>query len=275
MRFSCRASWILGLALSAGATLLVAASVAADPADTAAQPQSKTAVDLFDAMKSGQVDVKYIPRDSREGQLLVTNKTDQPLTVKLPDAFAAIPVLAQAAAGAGGNGNRKSYNNSNGGQNQGVGGGGGMGMGGGGGQMGGGAFDVAPEKVAKIKVETVCLEHGKKEPTARVPYELVPIESFTSDARVQELCKLLGTGKIDQRAAQAAAWHLANGMSWEDLLNKKIHHLIGGDEAYFSETEILDAMKITDQALKLADARPANLSAAPSSSTTATSNGRN
>ncbi len=278
MRFSCRASWILGLALSAGATLLVAASFAAGPADNAAPPQDKPAVALFDAMKSGQVDVKFIPRDSREGQLLVTNKTDQPLTVKLPDAFAAIPVLAQAAAGAGGNGNRKSYNGGGNNQNQGVGGGGGMGMGGGGGQMGGGAFNVAPEKVAKIKIETVCLEHGKKEPNARVPYEVVPIETFTSDARVQELCKLVGTGQVDQRAAQAAAWHLANGMSWEDLLNKKIHHLIGGDEAYFTEAEILDAMKITDQAMKLADARPAS-STAPSPtgavSTTAASNGRN
>ena len=53
-------------------------------------------------------------------------------------------------------------------------GGGGMmgGMGGGGMGMGGGMFNVAPEKVGKFKVPTVCLEHGKHDPTPRVTYEI-------------------------------------------------------------------------------------------------------
>ncbi len=118
-------------------------------------------------MKSGEIAVKFIAHNSCEGQLLITNKADQPLSVKLPDAFAAVPVLAQAVnAPAGNNGNHKSYNNNNNNnQNQGLGGGGG-GIGGGGYGGGGGAFDVPPEKTAKIKLETVCLEHGKKEPNA-------------------------------------------------------------------------------------------------------------
>ena len=274
MTARCRANWVLGFALLTGAMLPTMASRAAGPADAdaAAQPPGKAAVDLFDAMKSGQV----------EGEIHSTRLARRPDSGDQQDRPTAHRQTARCVCGhpcarpsrgrAGGNNNRRN-NNTGGNQNQGVGGGGGYG-GGGGGQMGGGAFDVAPEKVAKIKVETVCLEHGKKEPNARVPYELVPIERFTSDARVQELCKLLGTGQLDQRAAQAAAWHLANQMSWEDLLNKKIHHLIGGDEAYFTETEILDAMKITDQALKLADGRSTNSAAAPAS-TTAASNGRN
>ena len=45
---------------------------------------------------------------------------------------------------------------------------------------GGGLFNVPAEKVGKIKVVTVCLEHGKIEPNSRVVYELRPIESFTS-----------------------------------------------------------------------------------------------
>jgi hypothetical protein len=225
-------------------------------------------------MKNGEIAVKYIAHNSREGQLLVTNKSDQPFTVKLPDAFAAVPVLAQAVnAAAGNNGGRKSYNNNNNNnnQNQGLGGGGLGGGSYGGGFGGGGAFDVAPEKTAKIKLETVCLEHGKKEPNSRVPYEIRPIDSFTRDANVQELCKLLGTGQLSQRAAQAAAWHLANHMTWEQLMDKKIHHLIGGDEVYFTREEILAAMQITDRAMKAAEARGSGSSAThlPSASSSA------
>jgi hypothetical protein len=238
--------------------------------------QDKATIDLFDGMKSGEISVKYIAHNSGEGQLLVTNKGDQPLTVKLPDAFAAVPVLAQAVNGAGNgaanNGARKSYNNNNNNnQNQGLGGGGFGGGGGYGGGLGGGAFDVPPEKTAKVRLETVCLEHGKKEPNPRVPYEIRPIDTFTSDANVQELCKLLGTGQISHRAAQAAAWHLANHMSWEQLMDKRVHHLIGGDENYFTREEILAAMQITDRAMKAAEARAAGSSAttSPSVSTSA------
>ena len=237
----------------------------AKPSDKQTPPEKQT-VDLFDGMKSGQLAVKFIPHDSTQGQLLVTNKTDQPLTVKLPDAMAAVPVLAQAAGAGAANGgaNRQRTNNN---QNQGVGAGGGGGIGGAVG--GGGAFDVAPEKTAKIKLPLVCLEHGKKEPSAHVPYQIEPIDAFTSDANVQALVKLLGTGDISQRTAQAAAWHFANGMTWEELADKKIHHLIGGDEQYFSTEEILTAMKVADRAMKLADAHPASSSssAQPATST--------
>ena len=81
-----------------------------------------------------------------------------------------------------------------------------------------------------------------------MPYEIRPIETFTSDPKVQELCKLVGTGEVNQRAAQAAAWHLANHMTWEQLIDKKIHHLLGGDEIYFTQADIRVAMQITDRA---------------------------
>jgi hypothetical protein len=306
--------WAGAIALAVAVALPWASSKAAEPGDTshgaAVKSPDKTAVDkaaadktaidktaidktaadkrsvnLFDAMKSGDIQVKYIAHNSKEGQLLVTNNTDVPLTVKLPDAFAAVPVLAQAA---GGGGTKKSYGGGGGGggQNQGVGGGGGGGLGGGGGGGGrgggGGAFDVAPEKVAKIKIDTVCLEHGKKEPAPNVPYEIRPIETFTSDASVQELCKMLATGQINQRAAQAAAWHLANHMTWEQLLDKKIHHLIGGNEAYFTPEEIRVAMQLTDRAMKSAETREAkssststSQSASSSQSTSSSSAGKN
>jgi hypothetical protein len=37
-----------------------------------------------------------------------------------------------------------------------------------------------------------------------VPYEIEPITTYTSDPNVQELCKLVGTGEVSQRAAQSA-----------------------------------------------------------------------
>jgi hypothetical protein len=280
--------WAGGLALAVAVALPLASSKAAPSEKTGAAAKSsdkpaapdKKLVNLFDAMKSGDIDVKFIAKNSREGQLLVTNKTDQPLTVKLPDAFAAVPVLAQVGGGGAGGGTRKSSSGNNNSQNQGVGGGGGGlggGIGGGGGGRGGGgggAFDVAPEKVAKVKLDTVCLEHGKKEPSASVPYEIRPIDTFTSDPKVQELCKLLGTGELSQHAAQAAAWHLANHMTWEQLTDKKTHHLLGGDEIYFSAADIRAAMQIADRAIKLADARESDSKSKPSPGTTAESSGK-
>ena len=273
-------SFVLALAIAVALPLTL--SHAAQPnekgADAAAQSPDKslfgkTPVDLFDAMKSGDVEVKYIAKNSREGQLLVENNTGLPLTVKLPDAFVALPVLAQAAAAGGGNRNRSGGNNN---QNQSVGGGGGLGGGGNrGGVGGGGAFNIAAEKAAEFNVDTVCLEHGKKEPNAHVPYEVRPIETFTSDANVQELCKMVGAGNIDQRAAQAAAWHLANHMTWEQLIGKKIHHLLGGDEAYFTEAEIRTAMQLTDRAMKAAEARQSEGSTTSALDTAKVSSGQN
>lgn len=143
----------------------------------------------------------------------ITNKTKQPLTVRLPEAFAGVPVLAQC----------NSNNNNNQNQNQGT--GGGFGGGGGGWFLAAAAVVAArvaassmvpAEKMAQLKVATVCLEHGKKPPRAGIAYEIKPIESFTGKAEVQELCKLMGQGHYSsQRAAQAATFgHLANGMSW-------------------------------------------------------------
>ena len=156
MTSALRVNWACCLALAAA--LPLASSRAADrtdkASDTAAKSSDKAttdkpAVDLFDAMKSGDVEVKYVAKNSREGQLLVKNNTDQPLTVKLPEAFAAVPVLAQAAVAAGGGnrGSRNSYGggNKNNNQNQGTGGGGLGGIGGGAGG-GGRRFQRRPRK---------------------------------------------------------------------------------------------------------------------------------
>ncbi len=237
----------------------------AENSKTSATKTPAESIDLFAGMESGDLQVKFIPKNDREASLVIQNKTNQPLSVVLPDAFVGSPVLAQAApAGGTTPRNRTTTNNSNNNnQNQNVGGGGG-GFGGGGGGFGGGGggFNVAPEAVGKLKVAIVCLEHGKQDPAAHIPYEIRPVETFSKDPQVKELLTMLGTGKLDQRAAQAAAWHFANGMSWDELAAKKIHHLGGRpDEQYFSPGEIQQAMRIASQVVLLAkDLPPADAS---------------
>ena len=224
-------------------------SAAAAPA---AQSDSANAVDLFAAIDKGQVDVKVIPKDSSQLRVMIENKTDQPLTVKLPDAFAAVPILAQNAAGGG----AKKNNNNN--QNQGMGGGmGGGGMGGmGGGGMGmGGMMNIAPEKVGQLKVSTVCLDHGKGEPRAAIPYTIKPLDDYTTQPGVQEVCEMLGKGQVNQRVAQVCAWHLNSGLSWEKLASKQLRFADGSTRPYFSPQEIQAAMQVTAVALQLADQR--------------------
>jgi hypothetical protein len=212
------------------------------------QPGDKT-VDMFEAIENGDIAVQLIPKDSTQCRVLIRNKTDQPLNVKLPEAFAGVPALAQAGAGKSSSSSGKSNTQ------QTTGGGmGGMGMGGG---MGGGMgmFNVPPEHVGQFKVATVCLEHGKSEPRAAVPYEIKRLESFTAKPGVREVCEMLAGGRINQRAAQAAAWHLNNGMSWQELASKRLRFANGTSQPYFSPQEIQSGMSLASAAARLAAER--------------------
>ena len=219
-------------------------------------------VEMFEAIEKGDIAVKLIPKDSTLCRVLIENKTDKPLNVKLPATFAGVPALAQfggGGMGGRGGGNRGGGGMGGGGQNQSMGGGmGGGGMGGGGmGGMGGGGgmFNVPPEKVGQLKVTTVCLEHGKDEPRAAIPYEIKPLESVTTKAGVEELCQSLGNGQLNQRAAQVAAWHLNNDMSWQELAAKRFSFANGTSRPYFSSAEIQGGMRIAATAKMMAEQR--------------------
>jgi hypothetical protein len=266
----------LGLALAVVfvSGLLVAAGPARKAADADPTKTAQT-VEMFSAIKDGLLEVQLVPKDATQCRVVFRNKTDKPLSVKLPEAFAGVPVLAQRAVGApgggglggrggrgaGGYGGRSSYGGYGGGGygNQGFGGGmggyGGYGgMGGMGGMMGG-FFNVAPEKVGHMNVPIVCLEHGKHDPKPTVKYAIRPIEEFTDKPGVREVCSLLGTGTLPQRVAQVAAWHLNNGMSWEQLAAKQYHFANGTRRPYFSPNEIKAAMQLVTVATNLAEQR--------------------
>jgi hypothetical protein len=243
----------LGLAIAVGLWPMLL-SAADRGAKSAAASQAAETVDMFAAIEKGQIDVKLIPKDSKQSRVIIQNKTDKPLSVKLPATFAGVPVLAQGfgAGGMGGDGGGRG----GGGGNQAVGGGmGGGGMGGGGMGGGGGFFNVEPEKVGQFKAPTVCLEHGKAEPRPAVAYEIKPLDKVSDKPEVQELCRMLGEGTVPQRAAQLAAWHFANDMSWEQLAAEKYHFANGGTAPAYSPQELQAAMQIAGVASKAAKER--------------------
>ena len=58
-------------------------------------------VELFSAIKAGDLQVKFIPKDATQATLIVENKTKKPLRIALPSAFAGVPALAQDDGGGG------------------------------------------------------------------------------------------------------------------------------------------------------------------------------
>ena len=276
---------LVALGLIAG---LVSPLFAGDPEEKADKLQEKllkrihktaepvdgfTSVEMFKAMEDGEIEVSFVPKDSSQANVIVENKSDKPLAIKMPEAFAAVPVLKQAGFGGGGNFGGGGGNFGGGGQfgtgggNQGVGGGfggggfggggfggggfGGGGFGGGGGGFGGGAggpggvFNIPPGLKGKLKVNTVCLEHGKKDPAPRMKYQIVPISDFTDNEEVVETLKLMASGRIPQLTAQAAAWNQMDGLSWQEMLVlDRIRLSNGYFERYFHPGHVKVAQEV-------------------------------
>ncbi len=116
------------------------------------------------------------------------------------------------------------------------------------GGMGGGMFRVAPDKAAKLKVPTLCLEHGKRDPNPRMKYKIVPIELVNTDPKVGKLCELLGHGRLPQNMAQAAAWNMANGLSWQELAHKnRVESKYTGNIRFFNQRELVTARNLATQ----------------------------
>lgn len=245
-------TWALALsALSLGAAGGVDAAAASkaktdDSTDVAAKQ-----VELFDGMQSGDLDVKIIAKNDHAGNVIIANKTGVPVDIKLPEAFAAVPVVAQfGGGGGGGGGGFGGGGSSGGGQQSGGGGFGGGGQGGG----GGGVFSIPPDESAKLPVELLCLDHGLRDPSSSKPYKLVPAESHITKPAVIELLKALGRGELDHGAAQAAAWNLNNDMGWDALAAKQTGTVRNMHrEPYFSARQIRAGMAYAQEATRRAE----------------------
>ncbi len=211
---------------------------------------SAETVDLFQGVEEGTLSVKVIPHDSKECRIFVTNETNRELNVQMPGTLAAVPVLAQLPL----NGPGQGQNNLSTPQRLGVGNPFGqqnplqMGP-----NMQGGPmmnqgnqpffapFCVAPEKVAQLRLPTVCLDHGHPDPRPAIPYHLVPLNAVSESKELELLCRQLGWDPMSQRIAQAAAWHFSNGKPWEEMESMVMRRLGQPNQSFFSRDEIKTA----------------------------------
>lgn len=250
----------IGASLFAVALLVRFAS--ATDVGQSTKPTSSPAVDLFDAVENNQAEVKFIAKNDHDARLLIKNNTNQPLNLRLPEAFVGVPALAQF--GGGGRGGGGGARGGGGGGRGGTSGGGGQqsvggGLGGGGGGFGGGGggqFSIPPEETAKIDANVVCLDHGLRTPNGSAAYNIVPAGAYLEDKpAVVELLKAFGHGDLERDAVQAAAWHLNSGMSWDKLAAKLDGTRRSAKRSpYFTAAEIRAGMAYASESARLAEA---------------------
>ena len=121
-------------------------------------------------------------------------------------------------------------------------GGGGLGGGGMGGGAAGGAgfFSIPAERTVSVPM-TFGLP-GTRQGQPEQPDDVPPraaVRSSPTSPELPELLKLVGQNKIDRGAAQAAAWHIASGMSWEKIAAEKWDHVGRPDSPYFSQQQLM------------------------------------
>jgi len=216
-------------------------------------------VELFQAMQDGQLETKIVAKNAEGGSVLIKNMTTEPITVDLPEAFVAVQINKQFGDDDGGGGGGGGGAQSTGG---GFGGGGGGAVGAqGGGGGGDGFFSIPPERTVRVPYGSVCLNHGKPEPTPRTAMKMIPVHSYTSDSVLVELITMVGTGRLPLQAAQAAVWNRSDNMSWEQLAQKVIVRA-GRKSPYFHPAQLQRAEILVATATGRARERSADDSAA-------------
>ena len=234
-------------------------------------------MELFAAIDAGALSVRIVAHDSEGGNVYFENLSGKPLTVNLPDAVAMVQVLKQGFFN----------NNQNGGNSNGVNGNSGFSNVSGGGQQGGAQslgsgfgqqsnngnnngnnipggignnfFSIPPERVAQVPFKSVCLNYGKPDPSPRMTYKPVPIETYSQDKVLQETVRIFGRGGMDRTVAQAAAWHQTDKLSWNDLASIKKYTLPGvysSQVPIFSMSQLKAAQELVTKATKQAKERP-------------------
>lgn len=227
-------------------------------------------IELFEGIENESLSVKMIAKSAEGGHLLIENKTAQPLTVEMPETLVGVHVLGQIGIGGGlGGGGLGGA----GGGAQAVGGGTGVGAGGidgGVGNLGsgvggaqGGFFSIPADSTVMVPYNSVCLEHGKPEPTSRMTYQVVRTEQFSSDPVLHELLKLVSRKQVPSRIAQAAAWHLADDISWQQLAQMTYDRIGVPDTPHFSAAELAAAQGLVASANANAAAARENDAVAP------------
>jgi len=207
--------------------------------------ESAPVVELFAGVEAKLLRVSMSPKSAQESLVFIKNLTDEPLTVSVPQAVVGVHILPQFQGnglgniGQGNNLFNNTGNNANGQQNQGnqsgqsqsVGGqlqpmgnqgqgflnqNNGNGNGNGNPLPGMNFFSIPPEKTVQLKLRSVCLDYGKPDPYPGLKYELRSAESAISNPNLRMLLEGYSP-RVDGKAMQAAAWHLSNGLTWQQL----------------------------------------------------------
>ncbi|MCL6503914.1 MAG: hypothetical protein K6T86_14620, partial [Pirellulales bacterium] len=109
--------------------------------------------------------------------------------------------------------------------------------------QGWGFFNVAAGRQAQLKVACVCLEFGKPDPRPSIEYELVELAAVCDKPELAETLRALAADKCTQTVAQAASWHLANGLSWDQIAALTRRRPAGLSEPMFRTEDLKKARR--------------------------------
>lgn len=242
-------------------------------------------VELFCGIDKDQFEARLVASNAHEGKIFITNKTDKMLTVAVPKGLVGVQILAQNQFGnpfnpiGVGNGFNNGQQNGMQGQNgtaQTVGGNAGL-MGQNGFQNGfqngiqngnngfnpginqfpgaGIMFSIPPEKTVQLAFNSVCLNYGLREPHAGMKYKLAKAESVMTDPVLLQLLEDYSP-RTNRAVQQAAAWHLANGLTWEQIARLVDEKIPGDPTPLFNSQQIQAAKSLVEKSQKAAADRP-------------------
>lgn len=209
--------------------------------------QDAPQVKLFDGVESQKLSVRVAPLSAYKSSVFITNLTKQPLSVKIPKAVSAVHVLKQVDPNNGFLQGLQNNPQQQTGTSQSV-----------GGNLTPvgnnqnldiiGLFTIPPEKTVRLRLQSVCLEHGKPSPSSLKKYELRPIENQVKDKALILLLKKFNPRYDDWEMMQAIAWHLSSHMDWRELAKQRKHRTVAGGVPLFSTAQLLTAKKIVEMA---------------------------
>jgi hypothetical protein len=105
-------------------------------------------------------------------------------------------------------------------------------------------WTLAAGELMRLEVPCFCLEYGRPDPNRRIPYQLVALKDLNNQPAVEELLRRFGQGTVDQRVAQLAAWHVANGVSWQMLARMKFPRSAGRAAGVVTQEDLLSAQEL-------------------------------
>ena len=228
------------------------------------RPKAET-VRFFEGIDTGKLQVRVTAEGANRCRFRITNTSDEPLNIVMPEAFAAVPVsladghdkpimIEDAAPGEGEEPPPESDDlpppegddlpPPEDPQKLGI-----------GCPYADGSeintFCFIPGRTAHLQLRSVCLEHHRPGPSPKHHYEVRPMHQVTNIKGVYEICVMMGRGEIDHQIAQIAAWHLNNQISWRQLWDESQHGPAGiGPRKGMTRRQLFDAIEAVEKAVQ-------------------------